>query len=143
MEDDKYASRFNTSLGSSDEAKFQKWLSRRSAELGRDLSKDLYDYDVRGYWKSGGYKDSGPASHGTDKFKKPNHPTFSNESIYHGGQFLGGQWTDGGFVMGKANRDIWGPERLRQYMQKYEPGLKLIDPVQDLIDELTRAPKAK
>jgi hypothetical protein len=40
----------------------------------------MYDYDVNGYFLSG--QGTSPNGHMTDQFKKPNHPTFSDESIY-------------------------------------------------------------
>ena len=39
------------------------------------------DYDLRGAFKSGLTKDI-QSGHWPDTYKKPNHPTFSNQSIY-------------------------------------------------------------
>jgi hypothetical protein len=65
--------------------------------------EDKKDYDVQGLFASGDYKD--PSAWESDKFKKPNHPTFSVESIYNeidGNQ--GGEYTsDGEFEPGSAN----------------------------------------
>ena len=43
---------------------------------------DEIDYDLRGFFRDGNSFDA--AGHGADWYKKPNHPTFSNESQYHG-----------------------------------------------------------
>lgn len=45
-----------------------------------------YDYDLAGYWKEfGGFNPDG-RSHLDDRYKKPNHPTFSTYSKYYNGQ---------------------------------------------------------
>jgi hypothetical protein len=67
--------RFETQLNPLEEAMFLKW-------------KQLYapndsgaDYDLRGAFKAGLTPDP-QSGHWPDTFKKPNHPTFSVESIY-------------------------------------------------------------
>ena len=60
--------------------------------------------------------------HGTDKFKKPNHPTFSNESIYHGKNgFTGGKWEktkDGwDFYPSTTNRQFMNIPTLKNYLR--------------------------
>jgi hypothetical protein len=73
---------------------------------------DLYDYDLRGLWKSGG--GFGADAHATDQFKKPNHPTFSIESQYNGvprpdgGVFQGGHWLGEQFVPPGDSSTQWG-----------------------------------
>ena len=61
------------------------------------LLNDTYDYDTKGFYNEVYDKHNGdfdkitealtpgsPTAHvGTDRYKKPNHPTFSKESIYH------------------------------------------------------------
>ena len=56
------------------------------------------DYDLRGMWKGNTGFDKG-TGHGADTYKKPNHPTFSDQSKYHGaedevsgGKYIGGRW---------------------------------------------------
>ena len=78
----------------------------------------------------------GNNGHGSDLYKKPNHPTFSNESMYHntpapwGGKYEGGSWTKEG------KRDVYTPSstmlkythslnNLRDYMSENEPNVKL------------------
>jgi len=72
----------------------------------------------------------GEGQHYPDTFKKPNHPTFSNESIYHGGKYEGGQWQkneDGSyqFTPGRTNLEHYTPQELQDYFNKVEPGNKL------------------
>lgn len=92
---------FNTKLSPKDEAEFQVWMRSAKADYGTDLEGDLNAYDLRGFWKAGGHKDKAFArreGHAPDTFKKPNHPTFSDESIYHGAdgplgrKLVGGKW---------------------------------------------------
>lgn len=65
---------FETKLTPDEEEKFQDWKTKNAP-------KDSgVDYDLRGAFKSGAQ----PAANGhwPDTFKKPNHPTFSNQSKY-------------------------------------------------------------
>lgn len=65
---------YTTQLAPSEETEFQKWKAKYAP-------KDSgYDYDLRGAFKSG--LKPNPAGHWPDTYKKPNHPTFSNESKY-------------------------------------------------------------
>lgn len=124
---------FNTPLTPEQEQQFQAWLQQRSAAAGRDLSNDLHDYDLRGAWLSGAATASN--GHLPDTFKKPNHPTFSDQSQYSsldrpGGawsQALGGSWA---FTPSSHNLRQFSPEALQQYWQRAEPGNRLILPQQ-------------
>lgn len=126
---------FDTPLSDSNEARFQQWVKRRSKELGRDVSMDLEDYDLRGHWLSGGWAEKGQG-HGPDRFKKPNHPTFSVESVYHGaanpagGKYAGGVWGEGTFTPSTEMASEEGRlDRLQGYMKQVEPGVKLVYPL--------------
>jgi len=115
---------YNTPLTTDEEKAFQQWVKEESRKQGRDLLLDLYDYDVRGYWKEGNQPDA--RGHGTDKFKKPNHPTFSDESIYHGKNGAqGGTWGDRVFMPGPTNYATQSPDGLAQYFEEVEPGVGL------------------
>ena len=68
--------------------------------------------------------------HLPDTYKKPNHPTFSNESIYSGVDgYVGGTWSRMG------NRDVFSPnmsnvlsrQELAYYFRQYEPNAILLD----------------
>lgn len=93
MSDEYFKSNFNTVLSPKDEMLYLAW----AAKNGRQ--NDDIDYDMRGAWKANvGQSGNG---HYPDTFKKPNHPTFSDQSMYHGapnpdgGVFIGGTWMKG------------------------------------------------
>lgn len=133
--------KFNTALSPKEEMEFQVWAHDKSSDLNRELLNDLEDYDLRGYWKERGKKEdlSNPESHLPDTYKKPNHPTFSDESKYSGVvqdnvKYVGGKWSELG-------KDKWqySPSRemmtnthnsksLEDYFKKYEPDSKLVLP---------------
>ena len=119
-----FSDRYNTVLTPEEEAEFQK----------SPMANDVYDYDARGAWKAirDGLMD-GPDARGHlgDMFKKPNHPTFSDQSIYHGVDgWVGGHWAqdeDGrtAFTVGETN--MMSPEWLQGYFQQIEPYVALFD----------------
>ena len=102
--EDAFADKFNTELTPIEKIHYKLWL-----EAGFGNPRDIGTYDIQGYWKSGQWKNNtDPDNHGTDKFKKPNHPTFSAESKYSkqkgGSEYIGGVWReDGGFMAGPHN----------------------------------------
>jgi hypothetical protein len=64
---------YNTKLD--DEDKFQEWKAKHAPQ------DSGYDYDLRGAYKAGVEPDP-ESGHWPDTFKKPNHPTFSDQSQY-------------------------------------------------------------
>lgn len=66
--------KYDTKLGPEEEGSFQRWKSRFAP---KDSGQD---YDLRGAYKSGAAQSKN--GHWPDTFKKPNHPTFSNQSKY-------------------------------------------------------------
>ena len=110
---------YNTELTPEDEARFQ--------VAAKNRMRDLDDYDLRGAFKAG-VMPGKPGQHGIDKYKKPNHPTFSNESQYDTSG-SGGRWGREGdrdtFTPGPANRPL---QQLRRYFEDREPGVKLVEP---------------
>ncbi len=66
---------FETVLSPTDEAVFQQWKSKYAPQ---DSGQD---YDLRGAFKAGLTPDP-QTGHWPDTFKKPNHPTFSDQSMY-------------------------------------------------------------
>ena len=66
---------YDTKLDPDEEAAFQAW----KAENAPDDSGE--DYDLRGAWKAGLSPDA-DTGHMQDTYKKPNHPTFSDQSQY-------------------------------------------------------------
>lgn len=106
---------YNTPLSPEQEELFHDWALKG----GKDPRQETYDYDLRGYYA---LTDGAPlgSGHLTDQFKKPNHPTFSEESIYHGkdGNY-GGHWDDNKtFTPGDTSP--WDKSGLEAYFSKYE-----------------------
>ena len=124
-----FTGRYNTPLNSKERKEFQKWAADQSEKLGRDVLRDLYDYDLQGAWKDGfARSDNG---HLPDTYKKPNHPTFSDQSKYDGAEGIkGGTWgTDeqGRDTFTPGEGALWDRQRLQEYFQKVEPGAVLLD----------------
>lgn len=130
---------FNTELTPEEAEQFAAWKEAHKAKTGRDLTHEADDYDLAGAWKEHGENVFDPESnHGTDKFKKPNHPTFSNQSQYHGAdnERFGGKWEGGAW---SAEGDAYTPSKrmletthpakfLRDYMATHERGVRLVMP---------------
>jgi len=120
-----FSDKYNTPLTPAEEKSFMEWAGPKS--------KDLYDYDLKGFWKAGLGTDE--RGHGTDQFKKPNHPTFSNQSMYHGqdGQ-MGGAWDvtpEGQTVFTPSSHNLRNMPLplLKRYFDEREPGALInIDP---------------
>lgn len=111
---------FNTALSSPQESQFEAWQQKLPARL-----RSARDYDLRGAWKAGAQEAAN--GHLTDEFKKPNHPTFSSESIYSGknGE-QGGQWSKDKadkwiFKPGASNLKNYGQQGLEDYFKRSEP----------------------
>ena len=99
---------YNTHLSPKDEEKFREWRKK----LPKNLQSD-YDYDLRGYWYV--YRDTPLGEpqedglvHLTDEFKKPNHPTFSNESRY-----ANGEWAENAEIEGSWNGNEFVPPNVK------------------------------
>jgi hypothetical protein len=111
---------FNTPLTPAEQSQYQ-------IDMG-DRAKDTYDYDLQGFWKSGGRFDG--RGHATDQFKKPNHPTFSDQSMYSNFATPGGQWSgripeNSAFTPSETNLNNLGTTGLKSYFDQVEPGAKL------------------
>lgn len=127
---------FNTPLSDNEQGMYAEWLDSASKEKGRDLSQDTADYDLPGYWKwsQSAVQTENERGHLTDQFKKPNHPTFSEESQYSGapsawgGTYQGGTWADDGSSYtptAEMLRTTHSLDKLKAYMIQYEPDAKL------------------
>lgn len=83
---------YETKLSGDDEKRFQVWKQQYAP-------KDSgFDYDLRGAFKAGLTPDP-KTGHWPDTFKKPNHPTFSVESIYAKQRpELAGRWEGEKFI---------------------------------------------
>lgn len=121
-----FTDKYNTKLTDKEEVLFQQWAKANNRE------RDTYDYDLRGAWKElmSGTMSEADNGHLGDRYKKPNHPTFSNESIYNGVDgYVGGQWVqkpDGSysFIVGKNN--LYPKEKLQKYFETVEPNTELV-----------------
>lgn len=133
-----FRNHFNTQLTDEQETEFQAWLKEDSKQRGKDVSLDLDNYDVRGFWLGGAERDAA-TGHGSDTWKKPNHPTFSNESIYHdtsdelhGGKWIGGTWGENSFMPSKEMLEkTITTEELKKYFKEVEPWVKLVLPEEE------------
>lgn len=116
-----FLDRYNTPLTKIEQVNFQKWIRLESKRKGRDIMMDKGAYDIQGSWKAQSGEDGD--GHGLDTWKKPNHPTFSNESMYHGVDgYEGGSWGEGGEYTPTKQTLKWYPkERLIELFEK-EPG---------------------
>jgi hypothetical protein len=116
--------KYNTKLSPKEELQFNVWANKEGK------SGDVYDYDLRGAWKemqSGSMK-ADDRGHLGDKYKKPNHPTFSDQSVYNGKDgYVGGKWgKEGGkdtFTPSKTN--MLKDDELIKYFKEREPNVKL------------------
>jgi hypothetical protein len=127
---------FNTPLSAEDEAKFQQFIQASGRQ------KDLYNYDLRGAWKA----DAKAAGNGhlPDTWKKPNHPTFSEESQYSSPENQGGRWIQlspadkdhpegtWAFQASSANLKYQSAEALKSYFGTVEKGNTLVLPQTNL-----------
>lgn len=118
-----YRDQYNTHLSPEDEAAYQAWAKKNGRE------NDVEDYDMRGAWleaKQKGVSLEDGRGHYPDTYKKPNHPTFSDQSKYNGeGGVKGGTWskTEDGRDVFTPNRDLSPQEQqsLKEYFAKNEP----------------------
>ena len=77
--------KYDTPLTPDEEKKFQSWKRKYAP---RDSGQD---YDLRGAYKEG-LKPDPKTGHWPDTYKKPNHPTFSDQSKYASPRNPGGHW---------------------------------------------------
>ena len=68
-----------TTLTPAEETAFQRWAAKNRVRLDAGWNED---YDMRGLWKANPNATPDERGHWPDTFKLPNHPTFSNQSIY-------------------------------------------------------------
>lgn len=131
--DEHYKGKFNTKLTPEEETEFAAWAKKNK----KDPESETIDYDLRGAWKKGA--ELGENGHLTDEFKKPNHPTFSDQSKYHGksapwgGSYAGGTWSEeNGKTRYQPSRTMLNKthdaEWLKDYMKRNEPDVELVLP---------------
>lgn len=78
---------WNTQLTGPEEISFQAWRVTFGTQIGVPTfaTDDIHfaAYDLRGFWKFESWEGMGPGDHFPDTYKKPNHISFSDESVYH------------------------------------------------------------
>ena len=129
MDENYFRENFNSTIKDMDG--YKKWLEQYKGS-GRDIEADKADYDIQGYYNENPVFNP-DGGHFTDKFKKPNHPSFSIESMYHGtlrpdeGNYVGGAWVgDGGQFNVSSEMLKESPATfLQNYFKKVEPNVKL------------------
>lgn len=127
LDEEYFKNNFNTALSPEQEASFLEWANKNNR------SGDVADYDLRGYWLNNGLL--GANGHLTDQYKKPNHPTFSDQSKYNGaaapfGTFVGGTWdqTGNGYSYTPSAEMLKNTHPLnwlQGYMNRFEPNVVL------------------
>jgi hypothetical protein len=78
---------FNTALPESRKAEYAEWAKVNVTDSGKD-------YDYVGAFLAGEGRGLSDNGHLTDRWKKPNHPTFSKDSVYAVGAYkkYAGTW---------------------------------------------------
>lgn len=120
-----FSDRYNTKLSAKDELAYQEWAKAEGRE------RDVYDYDLRGAWKElqSGSMTEDERGHLGDKYKKPNHPTFSTQSKYSTADTPGGVWSEKNgvtvYTPSKFVLDNIGADNLRMYFKRVEPNVEL------------------
>ncbi len=138
---DYYNENFNTPIPPELQKDWLDWVGKESKKTGRNILNDLSSYDMQGYWLNEGRQNKSyevnipekPSDHYPDTYKKPNHPTFSDDSIYHGQSgFIGGHWEQVGkkwkFTPSKTNLSFNSPQRLFEYFRRTDPDSTLVLP---------------
>lgn len=127
-----FYNRYNTPLTPDERKGLYSFLMDLSMRDGRNAFNDLNNYDMAGAYQVG-RNEQGGNGHFTDAYKKPNHPTFSDESQYHGidGHY-GGHWDEGvegwSFTPSAWNLENLPPEDMKRYFAEHEPEARLILP---------------
>lgn len=129
-----FTDQYNTELNPEQEAAYQKWLSIQT------VPTSTHDYDLRGFFANqvfGKTDTSEHKGHFDDRWKKPNHMTFSDQSNYAqilpDGSSTGGRWEQRlspeddpkGLGIWHFIRPIHGripDEPFREYYEREEPG---------------------
>lgn len=124
FEEQDFTDQYNTQLTPEEEREFQAWAKAEGRE------RDVFNYDLRGAWKElkSGTMSEDARGHLGDKYKKPNHPTFSDQSIYSTEENRGGYWSvENGQDVFVPGRELSAAEAnyLQQYFAEREPGVQL------------------
>ena len=115
--------KYNTEIPEDLRDEFMRWVGAETQRRGKNPLDMLYDFDVQGFWLSGEWRTRDFNSLYNDRWKKPNHPTFSNESRYHGAdEYYGGQWGSqdekSTFSPSRTNINFHGENGLYRYFRE-------------------------
>lgn len=124
-------SHYDTPLTKGQEEKFQDWKSKMAPNDSGE------DYDLRGAFLNDIRPDE-KTGHWPDTFKKPNHPTFSDESMYAGERpDLAGRWQGDVYIpplpitpIGLSNNTKTKPSVFRDKLDT-ETNNSIVDPEPD------------
>lgn len=96
---------YRTQLTADEQKNFDVWAKDMKSKGFINANDNFQDYDMQGYWKNEVLNNTDLANgnaqnHFTDKYKMPNHETFSNESMYATGDNAkyAGHWENDKFV---------------------------------------------
>lgn len=102
---------YTTKLTTPEQQQFNKWVADMKLKGVINPNDNFNDYDMQGYWKNEVLNNTNLANgsageHFTDKYKKPNHETFSNESMYATGNNAkyAGFWNGDKYIAPQENK---------------------------------------
>ena len=131
---------YETKLTADEEPAYAAWKAKNSP------NDSGFDYDLRGAFKAGFTRDN-PDAHMGDQFKKPNHPTFSDQSQYAANApSKAGTWDGDTYVPHKTADALWpatkleaevAPEPLRRGSIARGPDM-MLDPQGPTAEETAR-----
>lgn len=126
--DEYFQANYNTPIPAEKAQDYDLWKFQQSRKMGRDVTGDNIDYDVQGFYMKNAQQSGN--GHGPDTFKKPNHPTFSDQSQYHGlDGYEGGHWGENSFTPSLTNQVMMSPRARARYFQQVEPNAELMENV--------------
>lgn len=133
--------KFNTPLTAAEQPEYEAWLKAK----GIDSAKATFDYDMQGAFKAqAAQADNG---HFPDTFKKPNHPTFSDQSQYSTARTPGGTWAQNGdkweFKASPYNLTAYSASDLQNYFATREPGSTVTLPPATSAADIAQAVKGE
>jgi hypothetical protein len=128
---------------------YKEWLDYQSKLQKRDVSQDEENYDLESYYNSlkanpgepGKFDSAASSGHLPDTFKKPNHPTFSKDSMYSiPGIQEGGEWNKdfSEYTPSDVNMRNKGLRGLDNYFEEVEPSVKLNLPKTEKFSKLRK-----
>lgn len=116
---------YTTKLNPREEFEFRQWYKKLADKKGLnpDYDAEEHYYDYRGFWKNEdryAILNDEPNAHFIDRYKKPGHPTFSNESIYSKGNTIGGDWVqdkNGNWLFNHSDYTKQYKDKTKEYLR--------------------------